>query len=133
MKKEGWVSYFFTVLGVLIILSCSYVVFAYSQKVLLGTLDFLASSDSQKLAACGLDTPSQIFGIRNDLLTFILPLFTIGMPFVLVCLAMIMFIAGYYYHNAKFRTDTESVIGDAEREAVRKIAQRVALGKDKEL
>lgn len=125
MRKSGWTSYLFIVIGVFLISIATYLVISYSGKVLDGAIEFLTSNDASKLRSCGITVPSGLMSLRNDLIGVILPFTYVGLPLYLVALSLVMFASGYYFHKAKNEDDQFSK-DEAERAAIREDAERAA-------
>ncbi len=125
MRKSGWTSYLFVVIGVFLISIATYMVISYSGRVLDGAIEFLSTNDSTKLQSCGINVPTQLMSLRNDLVGFILPFTYVGLPLYLVVLSVVMFIAGFYYHKAKYEDELGNK-EESERAAIREAAARLS-------
>jgi hypothetical protein len=99
MGKHNVVSGVLVLVVILMIAISAYMVVNYTTGVLNAAVSFASSSQIGKLAGCGVTVPPELFKLQSDIPSLLLPAIYVGFPGLMVLIAILMFIAGYYYGN----------------------------------
>ncbi|MGV8085272.1 MAG: hypothetical protein ACP5N9_03420 [Candidatus Bilamarchaeum sp.] len=99
-KNKLW-SYFFLVIGLLVITVSTYLVLYNAGDVILAVSDLLTKADSTKFAQCGLQYSSYIDRYKTDFAPIIIPFIVFGVPILALLLSFVMFLSGFYYGKTK--------------------------------
>ncbi len=111
MGKHSTVSGILVVIVVLMIAASTFMLISYATGVLSAAVAYASTDQIAKLQACGAAPPAELVKFRDDIPTLLLPAMYVGFPGLMVILAILMFIAGYYYGNGKEgRTSSETII-----------------------
>ncbi len=120
MNKNKFVSYLFLVLGVLVIIGSTYVIYLYGTDIMTGIVEFIAKNNIDKLRTCGVVVPTQFSKMSADLPILVIP-FYIG---VLVFTSFLMFFSGYYYFKGKNEADAKKN-EETEKEMVHRLVEQM--------
>jgi hypothetical protein len=99
MDKNNVLSGVLVVVVLLLIVITQYLVVNYTTGVLNAAVSFASSSQLGKLQACGVTVPQELFKLQADVPTLLLPAIYVGLPGLMLVIAILMFIAGNYYSN----------------------------------
>jgi len=124
MSKFKLVSYLFVVLGFLVVIGASYVIFQYTTGMINAIVDFITTNDYSKLQQCGITPPNEFAKLKNDFASLILPALYLGMPGLLLVVSSLMFLAGFYFHKGKLEDDARKH-EELERAMVHKIVKKM--------
>ena len=124
MSKFKLISYLFIVLGLLVIIAASYVIFQYTTGMINAIVDFVTTNDYSKLQQCGITPPAEFAKVKNDFATVILPALYLGFPGLLIVVSALLFLSGFYYHKGKLEDDSTKH-EQLEREMVHKIVKKM--------
>lgn len=114
MGKHNVVSGILVLVVILMIAISTFMVVTYTTGVLTAAVAFASTDQIAKLQACGITTPTELFKLRADIPSLLLPAIYVGLPGLMIILAILMFIAGYYYgtgregHSSSETTTTTS-------------------------
>lgn len=131
MDKNKLLSYFFLVLGLLVICVSSYLVLYNSGDILLTVSDILTKADSSKFAQCGLEYSPYIDRYKAEFAPLVVPFLVFGIPIIALLLSFTMFLSGFYYGKYKSPVKSESK-PEIDREHLRNIVAKVAKEKASE-
>jgi len=120
MNKNKFVSYLFLVLGVLVIVASTYVIYLYGTDIMTGIVEFIAKNNIDKLRTCGVVVPTQFSKMSADLPILVIP-FYVG---VLVFTSFLMFFSGYYYFKGKNEADAKKN-EETEKEMVHRLVEQM--------
>lgn len=101
MGKHSTLSGILVLAVILLIAASTYVVVAYATGVLNAALAFMSSDQITKIQACGITPPAELSKFRDDIPGILLPAIYVGLPGLMLLIAILMFAAGYYYSNGK--------------------------------
>ena len=107
MGKHNTVSMILVLAVILMIAASAFLVISYATGVLSAAVAFASSDQIGKMQACGIAAPAELIKLRNDASTLLLPAIYVGLPGLMVIIAMLMFIAGYYYGGGESRSSSE--------------------------
>ncbi len=124
MSKFKLISYLFVVLGLLVVIGASYVIFQYTTGMINAIVDFVTTNDYSKLQSCGVTPPGEFAKLKNDFATLILPALYLGLPGLLLVVSALMFLAGFYFHKGKLEDDARKH-EELERAMVHKIVKKM--------
>jgi hypothetical protein len=97
----------FLVLAVIAIIAIStYFVMDYATNVLNAAMAFASSEQITKIQDCGVIAPPELFQVQADLPTILLPAIYVGFPGLMVLIAILMYLAGYYHGETSSETTT---------------------------
>lgn len=77
----------------------TFLVVNYSTGILTAAVAFASTDQIAKMQACGITAPSELFKLQADVPSLLLPAIYVGFPGLMVIIAMLMFIAGFYFGN----------------------------------
>jgi len=124
MNKFKMIGILFVVLGALVIISASYLVMSYASDLLTAIVDFVTTTDFQKLQQCGVTAPGEFHKLKNELATMVLPFLYLGIPIILIILSVLMFLGGFYYHRGRDMDEMEKT-KELERHLLRKAVKKI--------
>jgi len=101
MGKHNTVSGVLVLVVIFMIAISSYLVISYATGILTAAVAFASTDQVAKLQSCGLTVPAQLFKLRDDIPSLLLPAIYVGFPGLMVVLSILMFIAGYYHSSEK--------------------------------
>ena len=104
MGKHNIVSGIIVLAVLLMIAISTLIVVAYTTGVISSAVDFASTDQVAKLSACGVAIPAQLFQLRADIPNIILPLIYVGFPALMVIIALLMYLAGYYHSSGEHST-----------------------------
>jgi hypothetical protein len=110
MGKHNVVSGILVLVVILIIVVSTYTVLSYATGVLNAAVAFASSDQAGKLKACGITPPPELFKLEADVPTLVLPAIYVGLPGLAIIIAILMFIAGYYYGGGEVRSTSETSV-----------------------
>jgi len=100
MGKHTTTSGIIVVIVIFMIAISTSVVVAYTTSILDATVAFASTGQMSKLADCGITVPNELIKIQSDGPS-LLPLIYMGFPGLMIIIALLMFIAGYYFSSDK--------------------------------
>jgi hypothetical protein len=106
MGKHNIVSGFLVLVVVVMIAIATIVVVDYTKNILSAAMTFMSSDQVAKLQACGVTVPPQIVQVQYDLQNILLPAIYVGFPGLMVIIAILMYLAGYYHGETSSETTT---------------------------
>ena len=101
MDKNKLLSYFFLVIGLLVITVSTYLVLYNMGDVTLSASDILTKADATKFAQCGLPYSPYIDRYKSDLAPMLVPFMIFGIPILALLLSFAMFLSGFFYGKTK--------------------------------
>jgi hypothetical protein len=101
MGKHNVLSGVLVLVVMLMIMISTILVVSYVTGVINAAVAFASSDQIGKLQACGVTTPAELFKLRDDIPSLVLPAIYVGFPGIMVIISILMFIAGYYYSGEK--------------------------------
>jgi hypothetical protein len=110
MGKHNVVSGILVLIVILMIVVSTYTVLNYTTGVLNAAVAFASSDQAGKLTSCGITPPPELFKLQADVPTLILPAVYLGLPGLTILIAILMFIAGYYYGGGEARSSSETSV-----------------------
>lgn len=126
MNKYKIISYFFMLLGVLVIVGSLYVIISYASDLINAIVNFVTTNDYSKLQQCGVSYPPQFDKLKAEFATLILPALFIGLPVILIVLSAVMFAAGFHYQKGKLQDDARKH-EELKQELVHKIRKKMGV------
>jgi len=99
MGKNNNVSAMLVLAVVLMIAITTYLVVNYTTGVVTAAIAFAQTDQMTKLQACGVAVPPELFKLKNDIPSLLLPATYVGLPGLMILIAILMFVAGHYYGN----------------------------------
>ncbi|MDD5171453.1 MAG: hypothetical protein PHF60_00260 [Candidatus ainarchaeum sp.] len=124
MNRYKLMSYFFILLGVIVVVGSLYVIITYASDLINAIVNFVTTNDYSKLQQCGVSYPPQFDKLKAEFATMILPALFIGLPLLLIVLSALMFMAGFHYRWGKFQDDSRKH-EELKQELVHKIRRRM--------
>lgn len=97
MGRHNVVSGILVLIVILMIVISTYMVLSYATGVLNAALAFATTDQMTKLQACGITPPTELYKLKADIPSLLLPAIYVGFPGLMIILAILMFVAGYYY------------------------------------
>jgi hypothetical protein len=94
MAKHNVISGIIVFVVILMIVSSTYMVLSYVTGVLNTAVAFASSDQAGKL---GIIPPPELFKLQADVPTLLLPAIYVYFPALMICISILMFIAGHYY------------------------------------
>ena len=101
MGKHNILSGSLVLVVILMIALSTFMVVTYTTGVLTAAVAFASTDQIAKLQACGVAVPDELFKLKADIPGLLLPAIYVGFPSLMVILAILMFIAGFYFGNGK--------------------------------
>jgi hypothetical protein len=101
MAKHNMLSGILVLVVILMIAISTYMVVTYATGVLNAAVAFASTDQMTKLQACGVTPPAELFKLRDDIPSLLIPALYVGFPGLMIILAILMFTAGFYYGNEK--------------------------------
>ena len=101
MSKHNVLSGILVLVVILMIAVSAFVVINYATSVLTAAVAFASTDQMAKLQACGISAPAELFKLQADIPTLVLPAIYVGFPGLMIIIAILMFVAGYYYGTEK--------------------------------
>lgn len=101
MGRHNIVSGILVLVVILMIAISTFAVVTYATGVLNTIMAFASSDQIAKMQSCGITAPPELFRLQADVSGILLPAIYVGLPGLMVIIAILMFIAGYYYGNGK--------------------------------
>lgn len=120
MDHPRSISYLLILLALFVIVIVTYVFSDYLGLMLTSVVDFVNNNDLSKFQQCGILVPSQMNALKSELNTIVLPLLHLGIPFVMLIVALLMFLSGFYYHKGQVNDQIS-----AEEQLKRAVAHRL--------
>jgi zinc transporter ZupT len=99
MGKHNTVSGILVVIVILTIVASTFMVISYATGVLSAAVAYASSDQVAKLQACGAAPPAALVQFRDDIPSLLLPAMYVGFPGLMVLIAILMFLAGYYHSD----------------------------------
>lgn len=117
MGKYNIISGILVLAVILMIAASTFMAVSYATGVLNAALAFASSDQVGKLQSCGITPPAELYKLRADIPGLLLPAIYVGLPGLMLIIAILMFIAGYFYgkgnewHSSSESTTTTSSPG----------------------
>jgi|SRR3989338_7623488 len=109
MGKHNVLSGVLVLVVILLIAISTFLVVSYTTGVLSAAVAFASTDQVAKLQACGVTVPDELFKLKADIPGILLPAIYVGLPGLMVILAILMFIAGYYHGGGKVGRRTTEI------------------------
>jgi len=111
MGKHNVVSGILVLVVILMIVISTYIVLNYATGVLNAAVAFASTDQMAKLQSCGITPPAELFKLKEDIPSLLLPAIYAGFPGLMIIIAILMFIAGYYYGTGgEARSSSETTV-----------------------
>ena len=101
MGKHNTVSGILVFVVLLMIAASTFAAVYYSTGILAAAVAFISNDQITKFQACGIAAPPELYKLRADIPGIVLPAIYVGLPGLMIIIAILMFIAGYYFSNEK--------------------------------
>jgi hypothetical protein len=101
MGKHNTVAGILIFVVILTIVATTAMVVIYATGVLTSAVAFASSDQIAKMQACGITAPPELFKLQADVSTLLIPAIYVGLPGLMMFIAILMFIAGHYYGSDK--------------------------------
>ena len=101
MGKHNTISGILVMIVILMIAATTFAAVYYATGILAAVVAFVSNDQITKFQACGIQAPAEIYKLRADTPGMLLPAIYVGLPGLMIIIAILMFIAGYYYSNDK--------------------------------
>jgi uncharacterized protein YxeA len=101
MGKHNTVSGILVLVVILMITASTFIVVNYATGILTAAVAFASTDQVAKMQSCGITPPAEFFKLQYDIPNFLLPAIYVGLPALTIIIAMLMFIAGFYFGNDK--------------------------------
>lgn len=108
MAKNNTVSGILVGIVILMIAITSYMVVTYSTGVLTAAVAFASTDAVAKMEACGVSAPDELYKLRADVPSLLLPAVYVGFPGLMIIMSIMMFIAGFYFGNDRSASSSET-------------------------
>lgn len=110
MGKHNTISGILVFVVILLIASSTVMALYYATGILTAVVAFVSNDQITKFQACGITAPPELYKFRADIPGILFPAIYAGLPGLMIVIAILMFIAGYYYSNEKEgRTSSETI------------------------
>ena len=120
MGKHNTISGVLVLIVILAIVVSTLLVVTYITGVLNAAVAFASTDQMAKLQACGITPPAELIKLRDDIPNLLLPVIYVGLPGLMLIIAILMFVAGYYYGSggeAKSSSETTVTTSTPNRSA----------------
>ncbi len=97
MGKQNIVSGILVFVAVLMIAISTFMVVTYSTGILTAAVAFASTDQVAKLESCGVTLPQEIFKLKADIPSLLVPAVYVGYPGLMIILSILMFVAGFYF------------------------------------
>lgn len=101
MEKYNKVSSVLVIIVLLMIIISTFLIVSYTTGILNAAVSFASSDQVELFVNCGMTVPTELYKLKEDIPSFILPVIYVGLPGLMLIIAVLMFIAGYYYDKEK--------------------------------
>jgi len=101
MGKHNAASGVLVLVVILMIAISTIMVVSYTTGVLTSAVAFASTDQIAKFQACGMAVPAELFKLQADVPGLLLPAIYVGFPGLMIIIAILMFIAGYYYCSGR--------------------------------
>ncbi|HLD09037.1 MAG TPA: hypothetical protein VJB68_03220 [Methylophilaceae bacterium] len=101
MGKHNTLSGVIVLIVILMIAATTLAVVNYTTNVLGAAVAFASTDQIDKVQACGVTLPAELFKLKYDIPNMLLPAIYAGLPALMILIAILMFVAGHYYGNEK--------------------------------
>ena len=101
MGKHNTVSGILVLIVILMIAITTFVAVNYTTGVLGAAVAFASTDQIAKVQSCGVTLPAELFKLKYDIPNMLLPAIYAGLPALMIIIAILMFIAGYFYGSGK--------------------------------
>lgn len=110
MAKHNILSGILVVIVILMIAASTYVVSNYATNALNAAVAFASTDQINKIQNCGITPPADLIQLRNQLPSLLQAIY-VGFPCLMVILAILMFLAGYFHGGGgEARRSSETTI-----------------------
>jgi hypothetical protein len=109
MGGHNVVSGILVLVVILMIALATFMVVTYTTGVLTAAVAFASTDQITKLQACGITVPAELFKLQADIPSLLLPAIYVGLPGLMIIIAILMFIAGHYYGGLGGRRSSETI------------------------
>lgn len=99
MGKNNRITFVFVFVVIVLMAIATFLAVDYTTGVVSAAVAFASTDQMAKLQACGVTPPPELFKLQADVPNFLLPAIYVGFPGLMIVIAIMMFIAGYYYGN----------------------------------
>lgn len=108
MNKNKFISIILGAIGVVFVLGGLYLLVSYLNYFGQGLIDFVSVNNVDTISRCGIVVPDMFTQLRDQFATAIIPMLYLGIPLVVLLMAVIWFLCGYYFGKSRFQEDIES-------------------------
>lgn len=99
MGRHNTVSGILVLAVILMIAVATFAAVNYATGVMSAALAFASTDQIDKVQACGVTLPPELFKLKYDIPNMLLPAIYAGFPALMILIAILMFVAGYYHGN----------------------------------
>jgi len=108
MAKNNSISGVLVLVVILAIAVSTFLAVSYASGVMTSAMAFASTTQMVRLQTCGIYLPTELLKLQTDIPGIILPSIYVGFPGLMIFIAILMFIAGYYYGNEKDVSSSET-------------------------
>lgn len=101
MGKHNTISGILVFAVILMIAATTFAAVYYATGILTAVVAFVSNDQITKFQTCGIDAPAEMYKLRADIPGILFPAIYVGLPGLMILIAILMFIAGYYYGGGK--------------------------------
>jgi hypothetical protein len=101
------------VLVLIVILMIAITTFAavnYTTNVMGAAVAFASTDQINKLQTCGITPPPELFKLKYDIPNMLLPAIYAGFPALMIIIAILMFVAGFYHGSGEGHQSSETTV-----------------------
>ena len=101
MSKHNVFSGYLVAIVILMIAVSTFMTVSYASGILSAAVAFASTDQIGQLQACGVTAPPELLRLQTDIPNFLIPMIYVGFPGLMICIAILMFISGFYYGKEK--------------------------------
>ena len=110
MGKHNTVSGVLVLVVIVMIALTTFAAVNYTTNVLGAAVAFASTDQINKLQSCGITPPTELFKLKYDIPNMLLPAIYVGFPALMVIIAILMFVAGYYHGGSEGHESSETTV-----------------------
>lgn len=108
MGKHNTVSSVIVLIVILMIAITTILMVSYTSGIVSAAVAFVSTDQITKMQACGITAPPELYKLQADAPSLLLPAIYVGLPGLMILIAILMFIAGHYYGGMEGHSSSET-------------------------
>ena len=110
MGRHNTVSGILVLIVILMIAVTTFMVMDYTTNVVGAAVAFASTDQIAKIQACGVTLPTELFKLKYDIPNMLLPAIYAGFPALMIIIAILMFVAGFYHGRGEGHESSETTV-----------------------